>query len=113
MPAPSWRYGIAFWKAIMNVGPPKPQPTPAIMNDTMTHSCPALDGVNSSIDTLQRQQQAEGYGLRGDIASKHASMKLNLAKAQNAIEHNDAARAKRYAQLATADLEGLEKFLGR
>jgi len=40
-------------------------------------------------------------------------MKVNLAKAQDAIEHNDAARAKRYINMTTADVEALEKFLGR
>ena len=69
--------------------------------------------VNSSLDTLQRQQQAEGYGLRGDIAAKQASMKINLSKAQSAIGQNDAARAKRYADMASADVEALERFLGR
>jgi serine/threonine-protein kinase len=69
--------------------------------------------VNSSLDTLQRQQQAEGYGLRGDIAAKQVSMKINLSKAQNAIGQNDAARAKRYADMASADVEALERFLGR
>jgi serine/threonine protein kinase len=69
--------------------------------------------VSSSLDALQRQQQAEGFGLRGDIASKQVSMKINLAKAQEAIGHNDAARAKRYAGMASADVEALEKFLGR
>ena len=69
--------------------------------------------VNSSLETLQRQQQAEGYGLRGDIASKWGSMKINLSKAQNAIGQNDAARAKRYADLTSADVEALERFLGR
>jgi eukaryotic-like serine/threonine-protein kinase len=69
--------------------------------------------VNSSLDTLQRQQAAAGYGLRGDIAAKQASMKLNLAKAQDAVEHNDAARAKRYAEMTSTELEALEKFLGR
>jgi hypothetical protein len=69
--------------------------------------------VNSSLDNLQAQQQAQGLGLRGDISSRQASMKMNLAKAQDAIEHNDAARAKRYAQMTDADVEALEKFLGR
>ena len=69
--------------------------------------------MNSSLETLQRQQQAEGYGLRGDIASKWTSMKINLSKAQSAIGQNDAARAKRYADLAGADVEALERFLGR
>ena len=69
--------------------------------------------MNSSLDTLQRQQQAEGYGLRGDIAAKQSSMKINLAKAQDAIGQNDAARAKRYAGMASTDVEALERFLGR
>ena len=69
--------------------------------------------VNSSLDTLQRQQQAEGYGLRGDMAAKQASMKINLSKAQNAMVQNDAVRARRYADLTAADVEALERFLGR
>lgn len=69
--------------------------------------------VNSSLETLQRQQAAAGYGLRGDMSAKQASMNLNISKAQNAIQHNDAARAQRYAQAATADVEALERFLGR
>ena len=69
--------------------------------------------VNSSLDTLQRQQAAAGYGLRGDIASTQASMKLNLSKAQDAVEHNDTARAKRYAEMTANEVEALEKFLGR
>jgi serine/threonine protein kinase len=69
--------------------------------------------VNSSIDTLQRQQAASGLGLRGDIAAKVGSMRLNLSKAQEAITRGDAERAKRYAALATSDIEALETFLGR
>jgi serine/threonine-protein kinase len=72
-----------------------------------------VEGVNSSLDNLKAQQQAQGLGLRGDIASRQASMKLNLAKAQEAIEHNDAVRAKRYADMTDVDVEALEKFLGR
>jgi len=69
--------------------------------------------VNSSLDTLQRQQASAGYGLRGDIVSKQTTMKLNLSKAQDAIGRNDAVRAKKYADMAGADVESLEKFLGR
>ncbi|HUS18785.1 MAG TPA: serine/threonine-protein kinase [Terriglobales bacterium] len=69
--------------------------------------------VNTGLDNLQRQQAAAGYGLRGDMAAKQSSMKVNLAKAQSAIAGNDAARAKRYAEMATKDVETLERFLGR
>ena len=70
-------------------------------------------GVESALENLKRQQAASGYGLRGDMAEHESSMKLNLSKAQNAIEHNDLERAKRYAGLAETDVEALEKFLGR
>ncbi len=69
--------------------------------------------VNNSLDNLQRQQAAAGYGLRGDIASSQASMQTNLSKAQGAVQQGDAARAKRYADRTAADVELLEHFLGR
>jgi eukaryotic-like serine/threonine-protein kinase len=69
--------------------------------------------VNTGLDNLQRQQAAAGYGLRGDMAAKQSSMKVNLAKAQNAIGSNDVVRAKRYAEQAARDVEALERFLGR
>jgi hypothetical protein len=47
------------------------------------------------------------------MASKQSSMRNNLAKAQDAIQHNDVERAKRYSKLAESDVEALEKFLGR
>ncbi|HET7183932.1 MAG TPA: serine/threonine-protein kinase [Terriglobales bacterium] len=85
--------------------------------DAVEHEIDQLTGraasANSSIENLQRQQASMGLGLRGDIASKAASMKLNLAKAQDAIGHSDLERAKRYSSMAASDLEALEKFLGR
>ena len=69
--------------------------------------------VNSSLNVMQQQQAAAGYGLRGDMAARQASMRLNIQKAQAAVEHGDIERAKRYADLAEADLAVLEHFLGR
>ncbi len=69
--------------------------------------------ADSGLDRLQQQQAASGYGLRGDIASRQASMKNNLAKAQAALEHGDVERAKRFQALAESDLEAIEHFLGR
>jgi hypothetical protein len=85
--------------------------------DEVEHQIDQLTGragsISSSLDNLKRQQAAAGYGLRGDMAEHESSMKLNLSKAQNAIEHNDLDRAKRYAGLAEADIDALEGFLGR
>ena len=69
--------------------------------------------VNSSLDHLRAEQERSGYGLRGDMASRQESMKLNLQKAQEALTRGDGVRAKRYADLASSDAEALEKFLGR
>ncbi len=68
--------------------------------------------VNNSLDHLQQQQSAAGYGLRGDIAARQASMKNNLAKAQNAVQSGDLTRARKYMDLAQSDVDALEHFLG-
>ena len=68
--------------------------------------------VNSGLDRLQQEQSAAGYGLRGDMVERQASLKANLFKAEEAMQHHDAARAKKYADLAGKDLEVLERFLG-
>ena len=69
--------------------------------------------INNSLDHLQRQQQAAGYGLRGDMAAAQANMQMNLSKAQSAMEHGDAVKAKKYTDLASASADTLEHFLGR
>jgi len=68
--------------------------------------------VNNSLDHLQQQQSAAGYGLRGDISARQASMKNNLAKAQSAVQSGDLTRARKYMDLAQSDVEALEHFLG-
>jgi hypothetical protein len=68
--------------------------------------------VNSSLDRLQQQQAASGYGLRADMVERQASLKSNLYKAEEALQHRDVARAKKYADLAEGDAGVLERFLG-
>jgi len=90
---------------------------PAIDLDALEHEIDQLSAragaVNSGLDRLRDEQARSGYGLRGDIAGRQESMKLNLSKAQDAISRGDGPRAKRYSDLATADIDALEKFLGR
>ena len=68
--------------------------------------------VNSSLDRLQHQQAGAGYGLRGDMAAKQASMKTNLAKAVDAAQRGDITRAEKFTKMAENDVEALERFLG-
>jgi len=71
------------------------------------------ESVNNSLNTLRQQQNAQGYGLRGDISSTQEMMKTNIAKAQMAMQNRDAKNAKRYLDLAQPQVESLERFLGR
>jgi serine/threonine-protein kinase len=68
--------------------------------------------VDASLDQLQQQQSNAGYGMRGDIVAKRASMKANMAKAESAVQQKDPVRAKKYLGMAQSDIESLEHFLG-
>lgn len=69
--------------------------------------------VNDSLDNLRRQQAAQGFGLRGDISSTQEMMKTHLARAQAALQSQDAKNAKKYSDMASTEVEKLEQFLGR
>lgn len=69
-------------------------------------------GVNNSLNNMQRSMQRDGMALRGDMVSKQASMNNNVAKARQALIASDAARASRFAALAETDIGQLETFLG-
>ncbi len=68
--------------------------------------------VDSSLDQMQQQQSSAGYGMRGDIVAKRASMKANLSKAEAAVKQKDLTKAKKYLGMAQGDVEALEHFLG-
>ena len=69
--------------------------------------------INSSLDNLRRQQEAMGLGLRGDMAVLQQSMNNDLQKAQQALQYQDANRAKKLLSQAETAAGKLEKFLGR
>jgi serine/threonine protein kinase len=69
--------------------------------------------VSQSLDNLKRQQAASGYGLRGDIVATEQRMKTDISKAQFAMQKQDTKSAKKYLDMAEAELQTIEKFLGR
>jgi serine/threonine protein kinase len=83
------------------------------VQDEIDHLAARAASVNGRLDSLKQQQASVGYGLRGDMAEHQESMKINLSRAQDAAEHSDLAKAKKYYDRTTADLEALESFLGR
>jgi eukaryotic-like serine/threonine-protein kinase len=68
--------------------------------------------VSQSLDNLKRQQAASGYGLRGDIVSTEQRMKTDISRAQSAMQKQDTKNAKKYLDMAEAELQTIEKFLG-
>jgi serine/threonine-protein kinase len=69
--------------------------------------------AKDSVESLRRQQNAQGLNLRGDIAAAEDRMGLDIDKAQAALQNQNAKDARRYMEKAEADVETLEKFLGR
>jgi serine/threonine protein kinase len=69
--------------------------------------------VSQSLDNIQRQQAAAGYGLRGDIVAAQQHMKTDISKAQAAMQKHDTQGAKKYLDMAEAELSTIEKFLGK
>ena len=94
--------------------PPAPDPAQLqaldLENDQLSGRA---SSVVASLGTLQRQQAAQGLGLRGDIVASQQRMQTYLSKAEAALLAKDAAGARKYLDLAAAEVERLEKFLGR
>ncbi len=67
--------------------------------------------ATQSIDTLRQQQIASGYNLRADISSSEQRLQAYLAKGNAALKAQDAANARKYFDMADAELSKLEKFL--
>src|SRR5690348_7421534 len=69
--------------------------------------------ISDGLDTLRRAQAAQGYGLRGDIATAEQLMKTYLGRAQDALQQQDGAKAKEYLDKAEVQASIIERFQGR
>jgi eukaryotic-like serine/threonine-protein kinase len=98
-----------------------PQPSPA--HPPADAELEAIDGeldqlavrasaLASSLNRLREQQARQGLGLRADMVARLESMRVNLSRAQEAVDRGDAARAAKLHDAARRDIEALERFLG-
>jgi serine/threonine-protein kinase len=71
------------------------------------------DTVRSGIDQLRRQQQAQGYDMRGDMLGALNRMNNALREADRALNAGDLEVARDYMDHANNDMQRLESFLGR
>ncbi len=69
--------------------------------------------AEASLDTMEQQMHASGYGLRGDIVAARSNLRNDLAKAKQAMDNADTDRARHFLDLAEGEVEKLEAFLGR
>ncbi len=68
--------------------------------------------ARDSIEQLRRQQEADGLGLRGDMAASLSRMNAYLESANRALGGRDVAQANQYMDKAELELGKLEAFLG-
>src|SRR5262249_18187953 len=69
--------------------------------------------ASRSLETLRQEQQAQGFGLRGDISAAADRMQMYIAKGDAALKAKDLTSAEKYYDLAEAEIAKVEKFLGR
>jgi len=69
--------------------------------------------IGAGLNNLRRAQQAQGYGLRGDITQAEQMMQINIAHAQSAMHAGNPDQAKEYLDKAENQAMVLERFLGR
>lgn len=71
------------------------------------------DVVRTQIGDLRRQQQAQGFDLRGDVVGEMNRLSNDLREADRALAGRDLDTAKDYMDRANEELRKLESFLGR
>ena len=79
------------------------------ISDLGARSDAARNGVNS----IRRQQQAQGLDLRGDILAAESRLNNDMNSANQALNRNDPESANRYMDRAERELTTLESFLGQ
>ena len=69
--------------------------------------------VSASLEGLKRQQQADGLGLRQDMASTYARMNSYLRLANDNLDNGNIAAARSYMDKADKEISTLETFFGK
>ena len=113
-PQPSRPAGQQQPKTEAPAPPPGPDPAEiAALDDEIDQLSSRAAAVRGTLENLQRQQSAQGLGLRGDILEAQQLMHAFLAKAQSAVQAQDVKSARKYLDMTTHQVEKIEKFLGR
>ena len=69
--------------------------------------------VSGSVESLKRQQEELGVGLRQDMAASYARMNSYLRMANAELEGGRIAAARKHMDMADKEISNLEAFLGK
>jgi eukaryotic-like serine/threonine-protein kinase len=95
---------------------PPPGPSPEEIRHERDHFSD-LDArantVTDEVEQLRRQQQAQGYDMRGDVVGELNRLHTDLREANDALHDHDLYTARDYMDKANEELRKLEQFLGQ
>jgi serine/threonine-protein kinase len=85
----------------------------AQMHEQMTGLDARASAVSASVEGLKRQQEADGLGLRRDMAAAYARMNTYLRAANDELNSGNITAARSHMDKADKEISTLESFLGK
>jgi len=115
-PAPAPAAAAPAKPAAPAVPAPPPGPDPKVLQglrDQIDQINSRAAAVDAGLDSLEKQQEAQGYGLRGDMVAGRQRMHADIVRAESSLHDKDVDSTQNYLSMAEAEAEKLERFLGR
>jgi eukaryotic-like serine/threonine-protein kinase len=85
----------------------------AEVHEQMTGLDARASAVSASVEGLKRQQEADGLGLRRDMAAAYARMNSYLRAANDELNSGNITAARSHMDKADKEISTLESFLGK
>jgi serine/threonine-protein kinase len=85
----------------------------AQVHEQMTGLDARASAVSASVEGLKRQQEADGLGLRRDMAAAYARMNSYLRAANDELNSGNITAARSHMDKADKEISTLESFLGK
>jgi eukaryotic-like serine/threonine-protein kinase len=83
------------------------------VHEQMTGLDARASAVSASVEGLKRQQEADGLGLRRDMAAAYARMNSYLRSANDELNSGNIDAARSHMDKADKEISTLESFLGK
>jgi eukaryotic-like serine/threonine-protein kinase len=83
------------------------------VHEQMTGLDARASAVSASVEGLKRQQEADGLGLRRDMAAAYARMNSYLRSATDELNSGNITAARGHMDKADKEISTLESFLGK